>query len=123
MYNPLPYSANRFPVQKLPSIVKLNTTAVTTDTAASEVIYTICCWKWKQLCKEGLMILQIDHTPADGSAAFLVSIATSNTTTVPLIDSTGTQVASSQIVRGSRYLVYYNKCDGTFQLVNFTQTT
>lgn len=133
MANILPYSnciASKYPLCKLPAIVKLLTVAVTTETTDSSVTYTICPWRWKQLPKEGLILLQINHTPAAGSDAFLVSIATSavsttNTTTTarPLVNGAGVQVTSAEITFGNRYLVYYNKCEGTFQIVNYIPAT
>lgn len=128
----LPYMnwlSAKYPLCILPHIVKLSTTSVTTG--AASVTYTICPCKWKQLSKEGLILLQINHTPATGSDAFLVSIATSpvdtttNTTTTarPLLNGAGEQLTSADVTIGNRYLVYFNKCDGTFQIVNYIPAT
>ena len=118
--------SKRFPLCKLPHIVKLSTVAVTTDTAGTNVTYLICPWRWKQLPKEGMILLQVNHSPAAGSDAFTVSIATSSTNTetttttaVPLVNGSGDQVTSAEIIQGNRYLLYYNKCEGTFQIVNY----
>lgn len=130
----LPYSqwtprmlASKFPVTRLNrnGVPSLRTISVTTNTAGSSVVYNICPWRWKQLCNEGLMILRISQIPATGSNAFLVSInpnsvqdANASTAGIPLIGSTGVQLKSAEVVNGNRLLVYYNKCDGIFQVVN-----
>lgn len=135
----LPYSqwtprmlSSKFPVTRLNrnGIPSLRTISVTTNTASSSVVYNICPWRWKQLCNEGLMILRISQIPATGSSAFLVSInpnsaqdANASTTGIPLIGSTGVQLKSSEVVNGNRLLVYFNKCEGIFQVVNRIPTT
>lgn len=130
----LPYSqwspqmlATRFPVQRLNKngIPSLRTLSVTTDTAGASVVYNLCPWRWKQLCNEGLMILRISQIPAAGSDAFLVSInpngASENVanTGIPLIGSTGVQLTSADVVNGNRLLVYFSKCEGIFQVINY----
>lgn len=124
--------SSRFPVTRLNrnGIPSLRTISVTTDTTGSAVIYNICPWRWKQLCNEGLMILRISQVPATGSETFVVSInpnSTQNTTVtttgIPLIGSTGVQLTSADVVNGNRLLVYFNKCEGIFQVVNHIPTT
>lgn len=135
----LPYSqwtprmlSSRFPVTRLNrnGVPSLRTISVTTDTTGSAVIYNICPWRWKQLCNEGLMILRISQVPATGSETFVVSInpnstqsTTVATTGIPLIGSTGVQLTSADVVNGNRLLVYFNKCEGIFQVVNHIPTT
>lgn len=124
--------SSRFPVTRLNrnGVPSLRTISVTTDTTGSAVIYNICPWRWKQLCNEGLMILRISQVPATGSETFVVSInpnSTQNTTVattgIPLIGSTGVQLTSADVVNGNRLLVYFNKCEGIFQVVNHIPTT
>ena len=119
--------ATRFPVPRLNrnGIPSLRTISVTTDTAGAAVIYNLCPYRWRQLCNEGLMILRISQIPAAGSDAFVVSInpngttnTTGTTTGIPLIGSTGVQLTSADVVNGNRLLVYFNKCEGIFQVVN-----
>lgn len=125
------FLANRFPVRRLDprGIPAIQTISVTTDTTASEVIYNICPYQFRQLPNAGLLLLKINHVPAAGSEAFPVSLATvpgnsataGATTTrskIALLNGSGTQMASSKISQGNRYLIYYNKCDGVFQTVN-----
>lgn len=105
----------------------LRTEAVTTDTTNSRVIYDINRCAFRSIPKSGLMLLKITHAPAAGSAAFLVSISTCRTTSsagvvtsssVPLVNASGVQMTSAEIVLGGRYLLYYNKCENVFQVVN-----
>ena len=76
------------------------------------------------------MILRISQVPATGSTAFVVSInpnstqnTTATTTGIPLIGSTGVQLTSADVVNGNRLLVYFNKCEGIFQVINHIPTT
>lgn len=118
--------ASRFPVSRVNrnGIPTLRTIAVTTDTAGATVTYNICPWRWRQLCNEGLMILRISQAPAAGSDAFVVTLSTSATqsttatTGIPLIGSTGVQLTSADVVNGNRLLIYFNKCEGIFQVIN-----
>ena len=99
--------------------------AVTTDATNSEVIYNISPCQFRSLPKTGILLLNIAHSPAAGSEGYPVSIATtpanSTTTTsskTPLINGSGDQMLSSEITQGNRYLIFYDKCNGTFQTIN-----
>lgn len=134
MFNPyyLPYAqwsnqmlARRFPVKRINcnGIPKLHTISVTT--IGNVVTYQLCPWRFKQLCNEGLMLLRISQIPSAGvgSAAFTVSLETSanpqtGLTGTPLIDGAGNQMTSNRVVNGNYLLVYFNKSQGTFQVVN-----
>lgn len=134
MFNPyyLPYSqwnnqmlSRRFPVRRFNSkgIPEMRTISVTTT--GSVVTYQLCPWRFKQLCNEGLMLLRISQIPSAGagSAAFTVSLETSanpqtGSTGSPLVDGAGNPMTSNRVVNGNFLLVYYNKCEGTFQVVN-----
>lgn len=134
MFNPyyLPYAqwnnqmlARRFPVKRINcnGIPKLHTISVTTT--GNVVTYQLCPWRFKQLCNEGLMLLRISQIPSAGagSSAFTVSLETSanpqtGSTGTPLIDGAGNQMTSNRVVNGNYLLVYFNKSQGTFQVVN-----
>lgn len=134
MFNPyyLPYAqwsnqmlARRFPVKRLNSngIPMLSTISVTTT--GSVVTYQLCPWRFKQLCNEGLMLLRISQIPSAGagSAAFTVSLETSanpqtGSTGTPLVDGAGNPMTSNRVVNGNYLLIYFNKCQGIFQVVN-----
>lgn len=117
--------ARRFPVKRLNGggIPEMRTISVTTT--GSVVTYQLCPWRFKQLCNEGLMLLRISQIPSAGagSAAFTVSIETqanpqTGSTGTPLVDGAGNPMTSNRVVNGNYLLVYYNKCQGTFQVVN-----
>lgn len=134
MFNPyyLPYAqwsnqmlARRFPVKRINcnGIPKLHTISVTTT--GNVVTYQLCPWRFKQLCNEGLMLLRISQIPSAGagSSAFTVSLETSanpqtGSTGTPLIDGAGNQMTSNRVVNGNYLLVYFNKSQRTFQVVN-----
>ena len=35
-----------------------------------------------------------------------------------LLNGSGAQMTNNEITTGNRYLIYYNKCDGIFQVIN-----
>ena len=117
--------ARRFPVKRLNSrgIPEMRTISV--STTGSVVTYQLCPWRFKQLCNEGLMLLRISQIPSAGagSAAFTVSLETSanpqaGSTGTPLVDGAGNPMTSNRVVNGNYLLVYFNKCQGIFQVVN-----
>ena len=121
--------ARRFPVRRLNSngIPEMRTISVTTT--GSVVTYQLCPWRFKQLCNEGLMLLRISQIPSSGagSAAFTVSLETQSnpqtgSTGTPLVDGLGAAMTSDKVVNGNYYLVYFNKCQGIFQVVNYLPT-
>lgn len=134
MFNPyyLPYAqwnnqmlSRRFPIKRINrgGIPEMQTISVTTT--GNVVTYQLCPWRYKQLCNEGLMLLRISQIPSAGagSAAFTVSLETSanpqaGSTGTPLIDGAGNPETSNRIVKGNYLLVYFNKCEGIFQVVN-----
>lgn len=40
-----------------------------------------------------------------------------------LVENIGVQLTSADVVNGNRLLVYFNKCEGIFQVVNHIPTT
>lgn len=138
MFNPyyLPYAqwnnrmlSRRFPVKRLNSngIPEMRTISVTTT--GSVVTYQLCPWRFKQLCNEGLMLLRISQIPSSGagSAAFTVSLETQSnpqtgSTGTPLVDGLGAAMTSDKVVNGNYLLIYFNKSQGIFQVVNYLPT-
>ena len=117
--------ARRFPIKRINSrgIPVINTISV--KTVGSIVVYQLCPWRYKQLYNEGLMLLRIDQIPTAGagSSAFTVSLETTDnpsdtSTGTPLLNGVNEAETSNRIVKGSRLLVYFNKCQGIFQVVN-----
>lgn len=112
----------------------LRTNYVTTDTTTTSVTYGICPKLWKQLPCQGLFILHVTSTPASAATptdlVFLdptsfTNRQIDNTTTVitstgakALLNGSGAQMTNNEITTGNRYLIYYNKCDGIFQVIN-----
>lgn len=107
-----------------------------TTTLANQ--YGICPKLWRQLPCQGLFILHVTSTPASAATPTdLVFIDPTsftnrqidNTTTVitstgakALLNGSGTQMTNNEITTGNRYLIYYNKCDGIFQVINHIVT-
>lgn len=126
----MPYSqwsnrmlARRFPVTRLNGIPEMRTISV--STTGSVVTYQLCPWRFKQLSNRGLMLLRVSQIPSAGagSAAFTVSLETSSnpqtgSTGTPLVDGAGNPMTSNRVVNGNYLLVYYDKCQGIFQVVN-----
>lgn len=110
----------------------MKTIYVVTDTTNNTVTYGICPRIWRQLPCEGMILLNVSHTPASTvTAASLVSIDTTrlsnqvgNTSTTAssgaraLLNGSGDQMVTEEVSTGNRYLIYYNKNNGTFQTVN-----
>ena len=76
------------------------------------------------------MLLRISQIPSAGvgSSAFTVSLETSanpqtGSTGIPLIDGAGNQMTSNRVVNGNYLLVYFNKSQRAFQVVNDIPTT
>lgn len=42
----------------------------------------------------------------------------SDTGAKALLNGSGAQMTNNEITTGNRYLIYYNKCDGIFQVIN-----
>ena len=116
------------------SIFPVKTLYVTVDTTTTVVTYGICPKIWKLLPCEGFILLNIANTvPATATDAFLVNIDTRHllnqvdTTTATtsgraLLNGSGDQITNAEITAGNRYLIYFNKNTGVFQVVNHIVT-
>lgn len=139
MFIPFFYNRNRVSTVDNFGIPVLRTTYVTTDTTTTSVTYGICPKLWRQLPCQGLFILHVVSTPASTAVAtdtvFLDPTCfnprtNDNTPTVTtssgakaLLNGSGTQMTNNEITTGNRYLIYYNKCQGIFQVINHIVTT
>ena len=115
-------------------IFPINTLYVTTDTTATTVTYGICPKIWKLMPCEGFILLNIANTvPAAATDAYLVNIdtcltlnqvnnTTASTSAKALLNGSGDQITNAEITAGNRYLIYYNKNNGTFQVTNHIVT-
>lgn len=129
-----PYFGSRRRVNRVDSfgIPVLRTIYVTTDTTNNQIVYGLCPYIWRQLPNEGLLLLNIVHTPAttagDDVPVFLATTLTqgnvnnadtvTSTSAKQLINGSGDPMVNNEITTGNRYFIYYNKCTGTFQTVN-----
>lgn len=116
------------------SIFPVNTLYVTVDTANTTVTYGICPKIWKALPCEGFILLNVVNTvPTTAAATYLVNIdthltlsqvnsTTASTNARALINGSGEQTTNAEITVGNRYLVYYNKNNGIFQVTNHIVT-
>ena len=117
------------------SIFPVNTLYVTVDTTSTVVTYGICPKIWKALPCEGFILLNIANTvPTTATDAYLVNIdtcltlsqvnsTTASTNAKALLNGAGDQMTNAEITVGNRYLVYYNKNNGVFQVVNYIPAT
>ena len=117
------------------SIFPVNTLYVTVDTTTTVVTYGICPKIWKALPCEGFILLNIANTvPTTATDAYLVNIdtcltlsqvnsTTASTNARALLNGAGDQMTNAEITVGNRYLVYYNKNNGIFQVVNYIPVT
>ena len=117
------------------SIFPVNTLYVTVNTTSTVVTYGICPKIWKALPCEGFILLNIANTvPTTATDAYLVNIdtcltlsqvnsTTASTNARALLNGAGDQMTNAEVTVGNRYLVYYNKNLGTFQVVNYIPAT
>lgn len=113
------------------SIFPVNTLYVTVDTTTTVVTYGICPKIWKALPCEGFILLNIANTvPTTATDAYLVNIdtcltlsqvnsTTASTNARALLNGAGDQMTNAEVTVGNRYLIYYNKNNGIFQVVNY----
>lgn len=117
------------------SIFPVNSLYVTVDTTTTVVTYGICPKIWKALPCEGFILLNIANTvPTTATDAYLVNIdtcltlsqvnsTTASTNARALLNGAGDQITNAEVTVGNRYLVYYNKNNGIFQVVNYIPAT
>ena len=113
------------------SIFPVKTLYVTVDTTTTVVTYGICPKIWKALPCEGFILLNIANTvPTTATDAYLVNIdtcltlsqvnsTTASTNARALLNGAGDQMTNTEVTVGNRYLIYYNKNLGIFQVVNY----
>ena len=113
------------------SIFPVKTLYVTVDTTTTVVTYGICPKIWKALPCEGFILLNIANTvPTTATDAYLVNIdtcltlsqvnsTTASTNARALLNGAGDQMTNAEVTVGNRYLIYYNKNLGIFQIVNY----
>ena len=118
------------------SVFPVNTLYVTVDTDTTSISYGICPKIWRALPCEGFILLNVTNTvPSTATATYLVNIDTSLTLTQAnsittastngraLLNGSGDQMTNAEVTQGNRYLIYYNKSQGIFQVVNYIPAT
>ena len=117
------------------SVFPVKTLYVTVDTEATLVTYGICPKVWKALPCDGFILLNIANAaPATATDAFTVNIDTcltlsqinstvASTSARALINGAGDPMTNAEVTAGNRYLIYYNKNLGIFQVVNYIPAT
>lgn len=110
---------NRKQMKTFMGIPVVHTIAVTAST--TEVRYSLSPCEYRQLPKEGLFILEVRQAAPTGSAALPVALQSNEIVpdnTSMLVNALNINVLAADLVLNGRYLVYYNKCTKTYQLVN-----
>ena len=133
------FNRNRISTVDNFGIPVLRTTYVTTNITTTSVIYGLCPKLWRQLPCQGLFILHVVSTPAStatGTDVVFLDPTRFNPRTVDntsaitvsngakaLLNGSGTQITNTELTVNNRYLIYYNKCQGIFQVINHIVTT
>nr|UVX54687.1 MAG: hypothetical protein [Bacteriophage sp.] len=98
----------------------LKTTGVAATT--TEVRYDVNHQEFLSLPKEGLFFLDVRQASATADASLPVGLsddnAENNTTQSMLRNALQEEVRAGDLQLNFRYLIYYNKCNNTYQLVN-----
>lgn len=91
---------------------------ISVSTSGTVQIYQLCPWRFKQLCNEGLMLLKISQAPTLAAGTVSLQVSQSGSTGIPLVDGLGADLSVTKVVNGQHLLIYFNKADGVFQVVN-----
>lgn len=94
---------------------------ISVSTSGTVQIYQLCPWRFKQLCNEGLMLLKISQAPTLTAGTVSLQVQSnpqSGSTGTPLVDGLGVDLSVTKVVNGQHLLIYFNKADGVFQVVN-----
>lgn len=115
-----PYPFGGFPRMKsISGIPVLKTTGV--SASATEVRYDVKPCEYFSLPKEGLFFLEVRQTVPVGSEALPVALESDEVVpdnTSMLLNAQGDDVLAQDLVLTGKYLIYYNKCNKEYQLVN-----
>ena len=91
---------------------------ISVSTSGTVQIYQLCPWRFKQLCNEGLMLLKISQALTLAAGTVSLQVSQSGSTGTPLLDGLGADLSVTKVVNGQHLLIYFNKADGAFQVVN-----
>ena len=116
-YYPYPYGYPR--MREASGIPVLKTTGV--SASATEVRYDVRPCEYFALPKEGLFFLDVRQSAPTGSDALPVALEADEVVpdnTSMLLNAQGDDVLAQDLVLTGKYLIYYNKCNKEYQLVN-----
>lgn len=114
-----PYFGRRRRLRTITGIPVLKTTGVTATT--TQVRYDVNHCEYNALPKEGLFFLDVKQVNPTGSNALPVALSEDSNEAVPtsmLRNALSANVQAGDLKQNIRYLIYYNKCNSVYQLVN-----
>lgn len=114
-----PYFNRRPRMHFINGIPVLKTTGVTAST--TQVRYDVNHCEYNSLPKEGLFFLDVKQTNPTGSNALPVTLSEDGNESIPtsmLRNALANNVQAGDLKQNIRYLIYYNKCNKVYQLVN-----
>lgn len=106
-------------MKALSGIPVLKTTGIVAT--ATEVRYDVNHQEFMRLPKEGLFILDVKQQSATADAALPVTLSdqdSSESNNSMLRNGLAEPVQAGDLVMSNRYLIYYNKCTNSYQLIN-----
>lgn len=113
------FGRRRRRLNTISGIPVLRTTGVVTT--STEVRYDVNYADYRSLPNEGLFFLDVRQASPTASASLPVGLSDSesdNTTQSLLRNALQEDVQAGDLQVNFRYLIYYNKCNNTYQLVN-----
>lgn len=119
-FNPFFFGRRRRRLNTISGIPVLKTTGIAATT--TEVRYDVNHQEFLSLPNEGLFFLDVRQASATADASLPVGLsddnAENNTTQSMLRNALQEEVQAGDLQLNFRYLIYYNKCNNTYQLVN-----
>ena len=118
-----PYFGRRRRLHTITGIPVLKTTGVTATT--TQVRYDVNHCEYRALPKEGLFFLDVRQASEAASASLPVGLSdnSESPTQSMLRNALQEDVQAGDLQVNFRYLIYYNKCNNVYQLVNAYPTT
>lgn len=117
--NPFFFGRRRRRLNTISGIPVLRTTGVVAT--STEVRYDVNHQEFISLPKEGLFFLDVRQASEAASASLPVGLSddnSENTTQSMLRNALQEDVQAGDLQVNFRYLIYYNKCNNVYQLVN-----
>lgn len=118
-WGPFLFGRRRRRLNTISGIPVLKTTGVVAT--STEVRYDVNYQEYRSLPNEGLFFLDIRQSSAEASAALPVGLSdgnSENNNQSMLRNALQEDVQAGNLQLNFRYLIYYNKCNNVYQLVN-----